>query len=278
MRAIAAYMASRRSEENGRRNEGGGRRNETYGDESRMEYGGRRYENMPTDTEMRRRRDKKGRFMEYEGAGNDGGEYEPDEREDARSYNARNEYTPQRDEYGRVENWYKPTRPVAPSGRRGGLYDGGGIGFGTRDREYETRNHYENETEGQRKKVQAGGTFWMEPEGRGEDNARMDQETAEEWVRSMRNEDSSRPTGGKWTAEELKPMAKKLGIEPEGEEFYEFYAMTNAMYSDYCAVAKKYNITSPEFYGLMAKAWMEDKDGMPNKTAMYYECCVRKGA
>jgi hypothetical protein len=82
--------------------------------------------------------------------------------------------------------------------------------------------------------------------------------------------------GGRWSMEELKPMAQKFGIKPDSDEFVEFYAMTNAMYSDYCEVAKKFNITSPEFYGMMAKAWMDDKDALPDKTALYYEYIVKK--
>lgn len=197
--------------------------------------------------------------------------------EDARAYEARNEYQPKPNNYGRVENRYKPEYPIAPRDERGGLYDGGnGLGFGTRDRQYETRSHYDGGEGGRRQSAKVGGMMWMEPQ-EGEE-MKLDRKTAEEWVRSMRNEDTARPTGGRWSMEELKPMAQKMGIstDPEDEEFLEFWAMTNAMYSDYCTVAKKFNITSPEFYGMMAKAWMDDKDAMPNKTAMYYMCCVKK--
>lgn len=148
------------------------------------------------------------------------------------------------------------------------------IGFGTRDREYQTRGHYDDGM-GKRQAAQVGGTMWMEPiNHHGE--MMMERETAEKWMRTMRNEDSARPTGARWSMDELKPMAQKFGIKPDTEEFYEFAVMTNAMYSDYCGVAKKFNITSPEYYGLMALAWMRDKDAMPNKTAMYYQYIVKK--
>lgn len=52
--------------------------------------------------------------------------------------------------------------------------------------------------------------------------------------------------------------------------------MMNAMYSDYAAVAKKFGVTSPEFYACMAKAWMEDKDAKEDKTALYYRYIVEK--
>lgn len=104
----------------------------------------------------------------------------------------------------------------------------------------------------------------------------FDRKTAEKWVRSMQNEDKAHPIGGKWTAEQLKPLAQKYGIPTDGKHFWEFFAMTNAMYSDYGEVARKFGITSPEFYVCMAKAWMDDKDAEKDKTALYYEYIVKK--
>lgn len=109
-----------------------------------------------------------------------------------------------------------------------------------------------------------------------DDDMSFDRETAENWVRSMRNEDKAHPVGGKWSVDMLKPLAQKYGIPTDGKRFWEFYAMTNAMYSDYGEVARKFGITSPEFYACMAKAWMDDKDAEPDKTALYYEYIVKK--
>lgn len=123
-------------------------------------------------------------------------------------------------------------------------------------------------------------THHTEPHMRGrsgmDEGRDFDRETAEHWVRSMRNEDKAHPTGGKWSADSLRPMAQKYGIPTDGAKFWEFYAMTNAMYSDYAEVAKKFGITSPEFYACMAKAWLEDEDAEPDKTALYYEYIVKK--
>ncbi len=247
---------------------GGGNRSE-YG-EMRGEYGGAESRYRGRDGRWRAGR----RRSEMDGGM--GEEWQDEMPEDARAYDARNEYQPQQNNYGRAESRYKPEYPIAPMDARGGLYDGGGgIGFGTRDREYETRSHYESGENANRQSAKVGGMMWMEPQEGGMD-MKLDRETAEKWVRAMRNEDSARPTGPRWSMDELKPMAQKFGIKPDSEEFIEFFAMTNAMYSDYCGVAKKFNITSPEFYGLMALAWMRDKDAVPNKTAMYYECCVKK--
>lgn len=205
-------------------------------------------------------------------------EWQDERPEDRRASDEQDEYKAIRYNYGRVDNRYRPDYPIAPMEARSGLYDGGGIGFGTRDKQYETRSHYDRGENVHRQSARVGGMMWMEPQEGEEMNASLDRVTAEKWVRSLKNEDNARPTGGRWSMDELKPMAQKFGLkaEPDDEEFIEFYAITNAMYSDYCAVAKKFNITSPEYYGMMALAWMRDKDAVPNKTAMYYECCVKK--
>lgn len=114
--------------------------------------------------------------------------------------------------------------------------------------------------------------------GRSEDmqTMRFDRQTAEEWVQSMENEDKAHPRGGKWKPDMLKPLAQKHGIPTEGPRFWEFYAMVNAMYSDYSEVAKKFGITSPDYYVCMAKAFMDDKDAEDDKVARYYEYIVKK--
>lgn len=271
MRAVAAYMVSKHGRENeDRRSEYGGAESRQYNNDRQRqerEYTTRNGEgsDYPMDAaEMRRRRDSKGRYMTGDDGMND----------DARAYDARYEHQPMRDNYGRVESRYMPDYPIAEP--RGGLYDGGGIGFGTRDREYQTRSHYDGGSE--RQAAQVGGTMWMEPinQGRSGGMMELDRETAERWAKSMKNEDAARPSGPRWSMDEVKPMAMKFGYREGTPEFVEFWVMTNAMYSDYCSVAKKFNITSPEFYGMMAKAWMDDKDAMPGKTAMYYEYIVKK--
>lgn len=271
----------------------------SYDAESREDWGNRRqpdqhtgngiHGDWPEGPEMRRRRDSKGRYMmEDDGMPDDAemrrrgrdGRYMADGYgmpEDARSYDARNEYRPQPREYGRAESRYMPEYPIVQE-PRGGLYDGGGIGFGTREHQYETRSHYGEQGESpQRQTARVGGTMWMEPEG-AETGGEMEitRDLAERWVSGMKNEDKSAPAGGKWTPDMLKPMAQKYGIPTEGKRFWEFYAMTNAMYSDYGEVARKHGINTPDFYACLAKAWMNDKDANPNKTALYYKYIVKK--
>jgi hypothetical protein len=51
--------------------------------------------------------------------------------------------------------------------------------------------------------------------------------------------------------------------------------MVNAMYADYSEVAKRYNITSPDFYALMALAFINDKDAVGNKVLKYRKCIAK---
>lgn len=99
---------------------------------------------------------------------------------------------------------------------------------------------------------------------------------AEEWVEGMQNEDEAKPMGGKYDPEKAKAMARKIGISPSGQRFIDFYAIVNAMYSDYHEVAKKHGVDSPDFYADLAKAWLEDEDAVRNKAYVYYDCIVEK--
>lgn len=295
MKAISAYMANRsRDGDRGNEYDSQGRRdarNEYGGAESRV-YNARQPnqytrrsamdEDRPEGNEMRRRRDDRGRYMtgDYTGPessyrGRDGryksgtrrSEYDGDAYDNYPTDRRMEDDDEDEEEEGTQANviqWpYSPDPDMRPENRV--------IGFATRDREYQTRSHYD----GGRQAAEVGGTMWMQPVDHHGD-MEMNKETAEKWMRSMRNEDNARPTGARWKMDELKPMAEKFGIKPDTEEFYEFAVMTNAMYSDYCGVAKKFNITSPEFYGMLAVAWMRDKDAVPNKTAMYYNYIVKK--
>lgn len=96
----------------------------------------------------------------------------------------------------------------------------------------------------------------------------LDKQTAMEWVEGM--EDSSGVRGGKYTWHQAQQMGQQAGIRGE-EKLIEFYAIVNAMYSDYCAVAKKFGVDRQDFYACLAKAFMEDKDAVEDKVYRYYE-------
>lgn len=162
-------------------------------------------------------------------------------------------------------------RPETPEHTmpRAGLYDGGGMGFGA-------AAHYDDgQRQTARPSIRATGTVWMDPAE--EDEAgEMDRETAERWVQGMDGTDPNHPHGGKWTAEALKPLAKKNGFPTDGPEFWAFYAVTNAMYSDYAATAKRYGISTPEFYAELAADFIRDADAEPDKVEKYYKYIARK--
>lgn len=99
---------------------------------------------------------------------------------------------------------------------------------------------------------------------------------AEEWVESMQNEDEAKPMGGKYDMEKAKAMARKIGVSTAGQRFVEFYAIVNAMYSDYHQVAMKHGVDNADFYADLAKAWLEDADAVQNKARVYYDCIVEK--
>ena len=92
-------------------------------------------------------------------------------------------------------------------------------------------------------------------------------EDTEKWVSHMENEDGT--TGPHWTIAQTDAVANVAGVHVDK---LTFWACLNMMYSDYCTVANKYNVGTPEFYACMAKAFLFDKDAKsPNaKMAAYY--------
>lgn len=132
--------------------------------------------------------------------------------------------------------------------------------------------HYGSE-EGGMEPIRFGGMVAMEG---GKGHHKLTREMAEEWVAGMEGSDPAKPHGGKWTMEQIKPIAQKYGVPTEGEKFAEFWAVMNALYSDYYTVAKKYNVLNPDFFADMAMAFINDKDAVRNKAAVYYECIVEK--
>lgn len=102
-----------------------------------------------------------------------------------------------------------------------------------------------------------------------EDGEHLTREQAEKWVRGMKSEDGR--TGGRWPYEEIKRYAANFGIQGE-EKIVEFFAVMNALYSDYCKVAKKYGVDKTDFWADLAKAFIHDKDAKSGKVKMYYEC------
>ena len=98
----------------------------------------------------------------------------------------------------------------------------------------------------------------------------MDERTAKRWVNHMQNADGSE--GEKWSMEQAEQIMRQAGIDCEPAEFY---AVLNAIYSDYAEVAKKHHMDTVEYYVDMARAWLEDEDAVKHKAMAYYECVVK---
>lgn len=100
---------------------------------------------------------------------------------------------------------------------------------------------------------------------------KMDEATAMEWVKGMDNEDGSKTPH--WTMDQVRQVIKQKNITLEPAEFF---AVINALYSDFDPILKKHNVSNMEFYVDMTKAWLQDKDAVPGKAMAYYECIVKR--
>lgn len=216
------------------------------------------------EPESRRRRDSRGRFMENEnememrgGYRNEGNEmrYEsPESRfrdRRGREHYDNGRFAPMRgmmeDEDDEPRGQYPYFPPYMPK------YERRMIGFGDDTMMMgESRQH---------EQMQMGRS-----EGKHMD---LDQMSAEQWMRNMEKEDGSK--GPKWSKEQVKPYMAQVGYH--GPE-YKFWAVMNALYSDYCKIAKKYGVDRPEYYAELTKAWLEDKDAVPEKAGLYYKYIV----
>lgn len=95
-------------------------------------------------------------------------------------------------------------------------------------------------------------------------------EMAEEWTACMKNEDGT--VGPHFPKERIQHEIAQRGISCD---LMEFWAVINAIYSDDCAVAKKHNVNTMDYYVDRAKAWLYDKDAVRDKAVAYYRYIVR---
>lgn len=158
-----------------------------------------------------------------------------------------------RSEYGEME-WSPPFVPPVYEGGDRGMNPIGFVPnqYGT----YATHHHY-NEMENRSGSMERGGATWR--------TNKLTPEMAEEWMESLENEDGTR--GPHWKLDEVKRMMHQKGIDSEP---YEFAAVMNALYSDYCKIFQKHNVNKPDMYMDMASAWINDRDAVKDKAAAYY--------
>ena len=103
------------------------------------------------------------------------------------------------------------------------------------------------------------------------EGARLNRQTAEKWVRGMKNADGS--TGEHWTMEQTNAIMERHGLRCNPVKFW---VAMNAVYSDLSEVAEKHGVGNEEFYADMAKSfWLCDRDAVEDKLGAYYENVVR---
>lgn len=233
------------------------------GNRARNEYEGGRMGYEPEDR-FRDRRGREhydnGRFAparnEYEG-----GEMRRGRRGGARNegemrgeYNGRERAENRREEWGeddemRGDYWPRPYFPPYGNGEDGmnliGFARGAEMGG---DMEYHDEHH----------KGYAHGSMKFTPE------------MAEEWTRSMKNEDGTK--GPHWTQEQAKKVMAQRGLVYDPAAFW---AILNSLYSDFCGVFKKHGVNNMEFYADLTAAWLNDKDAVQDKAGAYYTCVVK---
>ena len=217
----------------------------------------------------RRRRDGRGRYME-------GGGYGP-----------MNEYGEMRGNYGARDEY---DLYVMPQGRHMGFgardeYDMNDNDIrrrntGTEDGYFSEQGEHQRYPTGRRMRMNAqqGG---MRPQQmrmggmkqHGMQSPELTREKAEEWVKSMEGESEE---GETWTFEEIEEIAEKHGMPKQEKKLVELYAVMNMLASDYYKVAEKFDVLNDDFFICMAKAFIADKDAVPDKVAMYYECIAKK--
>lgn len=252
-----------------RRRDSRGRYMEDYGDD-RMEYDGGAYSRMDDEHEMKSRRNSSGRYME----GGTYTNYRPWPEPHIPPYLNEPDMRDVRNvRPGRERRSYAQDERVPVHMRDKNIVnirdyqDRRKIGFGENRMHHDSSHKNDDEDLGEMMKGDSHhmGAYPMMEQ--------LTQEIATQWVDGMKNSDPEHPTGAKWSKETTKTLAIKHGFNsPESQ--LEFWAVMNMMYSDYAETAKKHNVSTMDFYADMAKAWMRDKDGVKHKTAAYIACCT----
>lgn len=241
-------------------------RNETEYETTRNEYNGSGMNYGGVEGRFRDRRGREhyddGRFAPMRNEM--GMVYEPESRQRYRRYSD-GRFAPRNEDDGEMRMGYPPT-PYMPTHREGGqgMNPIGFLAHHDMGEQYRSDAGYQQMDE-----MEHRGTQMMPGMASGR-SMKLTKETAEEWTKSMENEDGSR--GPHWTMEQAKQVIKQknLNVDP-----VEFFAVLNMLYSDYFKVFRKHNVNTVDMYTDLAMAWIDDKDAAKDKTGLYYECVVR---
>lgn len=102
------------------------------------------------------------------------------------------------------------------------------------------------------------------------EGSELTQEDAMAWMYQMKNEDGT--FGAHWDVAQAKPYMEPRGVNCEA---WEWAAVMNMMYSDYCKAARKNSADRPEFYADLAAAFLLDRDAPEDKAGRYYHSIVK---
>lgn len=102
------------------------------------------------------------------------------------------------------------------------------------------------------------------------DTPHFDRQMAMDWTAGMENVDDTE--GPYWSMEETDKYYSKMGMTCDK---LEWWAVMNSVYSDYCEALRESGVSTPEVYARLARAWINDKDAVPDKAAAYYTYIVK---
>lgn len=91
------------------------------------------------------------------------------------------------------------------------------------------------------------------------------EEDAKAWVASMN-------PPAKWTMEQTTDVMNKQGYSHRP---WEFWAVMNALYSDYGKTMAKFGADKPEVWAALAHDWLEDADAEEDKAGRYWRDVVK---
>lgn len=107
---------------------------------------------------------------------------------------------------------------------------------------------------------------------------KMSEKDIKSWEQHLVNSDGTH--GAHFKKDQIEHVVSRAGIDVRKFGGMDVFAITmNAMYADYCAVAKKFGNDVPEFYACLAKAFLEDKDfkgSGEEKLWLYYKCIAEQ--
>jgi len=102
---------------------------------------------------------------------------------------------------------------------------------------------------------------YLQKDGREE----FTREDAEKWVKHM-------TPPARWTKDQTTAAMQQRGYKDNPTEFY---AIMNAMASDYGKTMAKYGADKPEVYADLAHDWLDDADAKEGKAAAYFRDVVK---